>query len=56
MEQLGIMGDIRIVAPDNASIEKSIKEFIPALMEDAGVMSKIGSSRVFTVMEDIIRA
>src|SRR4249920_3221194 len=41
MEDLGIMGDIRIVAPDNASIDKSIKEFIPALMEDPVVMSKI---------------
>ncbi len=41
MENLGIMGDIRIVAPDNASIDKSIKEFIPALMEDSVVMSKI---------------
>ena len=41
MEELGIMGDIRIVAPDNASIDKSIKEFIPALMENPVVMSKI---------------
>ena len=41
MEALGIMGDIRIVAPDNASIDNSIKEFIPALMEDSVVMSRI---------------
>ena len=41
MERLGIMGDIRIVAPDNASIDKSIKDFIPALMEDSFIMSKI---------------
>ena len=41
MESLGIMGDIRIVAPDNASNDKSINEFIPALMEDSVVMSKI---------------
>ena len=41
MERLGIMGDIRIVAPDNASIDKSIKDFIPALMEDSLIMSKI---------------
>lgn len=41
MEALGIMGDIRIVAPDNASTGKAIKEFIPALMEDPIVMSKI---------------
>jgi O-glycosyl hydrolase len=41
MEAVGIMKDIRIVAPDNASIDKSIMEFIPALMEDSIVMSKI---------------
>jgi len=41
MEALGIMDGIRIVAPDNASIEKSIKEFIPALMEDPKVMSRL---------------
>ena len=41
MEALGIMGDIRIVAPDNASTDNSIKEFLPALMEDSIVMAKI---------------
>ena len=40
MEVLG-MKDIQIVAPDNASIDKSINEFIPALMEDSIVMSKM---------------
>jgi len=41
MEALGIMGNIRIVAPDNASTESSIKEFVPALMEDTIVMAKM---------------
>lgn len=41
MEALGIMGNIRIVAPDNASTEKSIKDFVPALMEDPMIMSKL---------------
>ena len=41
MEGLGIMGDIRIVAPDNASTDKSIQEFAPALMEDSIVMSRM---------------
>jgi hypothetical protein len=41
MEGLGVMGDIGIVAPDNASTDKSIDEFTPALMEDPVVMSKM---------------
>ncbi len=41
METLGIMGDIRIVAPDNANTEIALKEFIPAMMKDPVVMSKI---------------
>ncbi len=39
MEALGIMGRIKIVAPDNASDDAAIKSFIPALMEDPVVMS-----------------
>ena len=41
MEGLGIMGDIRIVAPDNAGDDAAIKSFIPALMEDSVIMSRI---------------
>jgi len=41
MEKLGIMGNIRIVAPDNANTTKALTEFIPALMKDPVVMSKI---------------
>ncbi|MEX2231979.1 MAG: CehA/McbA family metallohydrolase [Cyclobacteriaceae bacterium] len=41
MDALGIMGSIRIVAPDNAHTGKAIKEFMPALMEDPVVMSRI---------------
>ena len=42
MESLGIMNRIRIVAPDNASTDKAINEFIPAMMDDPLVMSKTG--------------
>lgn len=41
MEALGILGDIRIVAPDNAHTGIAIKDFIPAMMEDPVVMSRI---------------
>jgi len=41
MQATGIMGKIRIVAPDNASTDAALKSFIPALMEDTVVMSKI---------------
>jgi O-glycosyl hydrolase len=41
MEGLGIMRGIRIVAPDNASDDAAIKSFIPALMEDSVVMSRM---------------
>ncbi|HEY5917849.1 MAG TPA: CehA/McbA family metallohydrolase [Chryseolinea sp.] len=41
MEGAGIMGDIKIVAPDNASPDKSLKDFIPPLMDDSVVMNKI---------------
>lgn len=41
MEALGIMGNIQIVAPDNANTEKAILDFIPALMEDSVIMSRI---------------
>jgi O-glycosyl hydrolase len=41
MEGLGVMGNIRIVAPDNASNEAALKSFVPALIEDPVVMSKI---------------
>lgn len=42
MEALGIMGNIRIVAPDNANTAIAIKEFIPPLMEDPLLMTRIG--------------
>ena len=35
------LGDIPIVAPDVASLNKGVKEYIPALMEDPIIMSKI---------------
>lgn len=41
MQALGILGDIRIVAPDNASTGKAIEEFMPAMMEDPVVMSRV---------------
>jgi O-glycosyl hydrolase len=41
MEALRIMGNIHIVAPDNASTAKAMESFIPALMEDPVTMSKI---------------
>lgn len=41
MEKLGIMGKIRIVAPDNANTGIALKEFIPAMMKDPVVMSKV---------------
>lgn len=41
MEALGIMGNIRIVAPDNADTGKAIASFIPALMEDPVIVSRI---------------
>lgn len=41
MAALGIMGDIRVVAPDNAGMDASFKTFIPALMEDSVVMSRV---------------
>ena len=41
MEGLGIMGDIRIVAPDNAADDAALTSFIPALMEDPVIMSRI---------------
>lgn len=41
MENLGIMGNIRIVAPDNANAGIALKEFIPAMMKDSLVMSKV---------------
>ncbi|HEX8041591.1 MAG TPA: hypothetical protein VF490_20730 [Chryseosolibacter sp.] len=41
METLGIMGNIRIVAPDNANTGIALKEFIPAMMRDSVVMSKV---------------
>jgi O-glycosyl hydrolase len=41
MEGAGIMGTIKIVAPDNASPEKSLRDFIPPLMDDSIVMAKI---------------
>ena len=41
MEALGIMEGIRIVAPDNASTDNAFKSFIPALMEDSVVMSRM---------------
>ncbi|MEP7259265.1 MAG: CehA/McbA family metallohydrolase, partial [Flavitalea sp.] len=41
MEALGIMGNIRIIAPDNASLDSAVQTFIPAMMEDSVVMSKV---------------
>jgi O-glycosyl hydrolase len=41
MEGAGIMGNIKIVAPDNASPDRSLKDFIPPLMDDSIIMSKI---------------
>jgi O-glycosyl hydrolase len=41
MTALGIMGNIRIVAPDNADTGIALKDFIPAMMADKVVMSKI---------------
>lgn len=41
MKDMEILGDIRFVAPDNASTGKAIKEFMPAMMEDTVVMSRV---------------
>ena len=41
MKSLGILGDIMIVAPDNANTGIGIKEFMPAMMEDDVVMSRL---------------
>jgi hypothetical protein len=41
MEALSIMGNIRLVAPDNANTEIAIKEFLPAMMKDPVVMSHL---------------
>ena len=40
MDALGL-GDIRIVAPDNAGMESSLNEFVPALMADSIVMLRM---------------
>ena len=40
MDKLGISGNIKIVAPDNASKEKSLNEFLPAMLKDSVVMSR----------------
>lgn len=40
MDALGL-GSIRIVAPDNAGMESSLNEFVPALMADSIVMSRM---------------
>lgn len=40
MQALG-MGDIRYVAPDVASMFKGIEEYLPVLMKDSTVMSKV---------------
>jgi O-glycosyl hydrolase len=40
MEEVGL-GDVRIVAPDVASMKRAIKEYIPALMTDPVIMSKL---------------
>lgn len=41
MEALQIMGNIKIVAPDNANTEIAIKEFLPAMMKDPVIMSHV---------------
>src|SRR5690349_3523720 len=41
MQSLGILGDIKIVAPDNANTAIGIREFMPAMMEDPVVMSRL---------------
>lgn len=41
MESLQIMGNIRIVAPDNANTAIAIKEFMPAMMKDTLLMSHV---------------
>ena len=41
MEGAGVMGKIKVVAPDNASPQKSLKDFIPPMMEDSILMKKI---------------
>ena len=41
MEALGIMKNIGVVAPDNASFDAALKSFVPALMEDPVVMSRM---------------
>ena len=40
MEAAGL-GDIRIVAPDVASLAAGIRDYIPRLMEEPGIMSKL---------------
>lgn len=40
MDSLGL-GDIRVVAPDVASMQTGIKTYIPGLMKDSVIMSKI---------------
>ena len=41
MDGLNILGNIRLVAPDNANTEVAIKEYIPAMMKDPVVMSHL---------------
>jgi O-glycosyl hydrolase len=41
MESLKIMGNIKLVAPDNANTEIAIKEYIPAMMRDPVIMSHL---------------
>ena len=41
MTALGIMGNVHIVAPDNASTGIALMDFIPAMMKDDVVMSKM---------------
>jgi len=41
MESLGIMGNIKLVAPDNANTEIAIKEYLPAMMKDPVIMSHL---------------
>jgi O-glycosyl hydrolase len=41
MDKLGITGNIKVVAPDNADKQKSFNEFLPAMLKDSLVMSRI---------------
>lgn len=41
MDKMNITKNIKVVAPDNASMEKSFVEFLPAMFNDTLVMSRI---------------